>query len=190
MRVMIEVEMKFPVADAADLERKVQELSGRAEGSRTEVDHYFNAPDRDFADTDEALRLRQIGERNILTYKGPKLDSETKTRSEIEVALEEGSVAAEGARLLLKALGYRPVAVLRKQRMLFNLQSDGLDVELSLDDVEGVGLFAELEIVTTKKLDAARKAVQNLARQLGLTRSERRSYLELWLQKRAPNADR
>ncbi len=187
---MIEVEMKFPVDDAAELARKVQELGGRDHGSRAEVDHYFNAPDRDFAQTDEALRLRQVGERNILTYKGPKLDAETKTRTEIEVALEEGPAAAEQARHLLQALGYRPVAVLRKQRTPFALQSDGQDVELSLDEVEGIGLYAELEIVTSKELDAARKAVQNLARQLGLTHSERRSYLELWLQKHSPNADR
>ncbi len=182
---MVEVEMKFPVRDPDGLRRRIEALGGLQEGGRTEIDHYFNAPDRDFARTDEALRLRRVGEKNILTYKGPKLDRETKTRTEIEVALADGPDAADRVTALLLALGYRPVAVLRKQRTAFHLESGDLQVEVSLDEVDGVGLFAELEVVTSGELDPAREAVRRLAEQLGLTGSERRSYLELWLQKQA-----
>ena len=58
---MLEVEMKFPVADFAPLEGKLRDWGAHAAGVRQEADHYFNAPDRDFARTDEALRLRRIG---------------------------------------------------------------------------------------------------------------------------------
>ena len=47
------------------------------------ADHYFNGHDRDFHQTDEAFRIRRMGEKNFLTYKGPKRDTDTKTRIEI-----------------------------------------------------------------------------------------------------------
>ena len=52
-----------------------------------EADHYHNAPDRDFAHTGEAFRLRRVGPASCLTYKGPRQDSAVKVRPEIEVPL-------------------------------------------------------------------------------------------------------
>ena len=49
-----------------------------------QVDTYFSHPARDFAATDEALRIRSIDQENFVTYKGPKLDATTKTRREID----------------------------------------------------------------------------------------------------------
>ena len=53
-------------------------------------DIYFNSPIVDFAKTDEALRIRttkQGDEKHIfITYKGAKIDSESKTREEIELS--------------------------------------------------------------------------------------------------------
>src|SRR5207253_9991521 len=60
-----------------------------------EADHYFNAPDRDFGKTDEAFRLRRVGEQNRITYKGAKQGGPAKTRTEIEIGLEPGKHAAE-----------------------------------------------------------------------------------------------
>src|SRR5438552_3145030 len=77
--LMLEVEMKFPAADFTGIERLLAERGAVAQESLEEVDHYFNAPDRDFAQTDEALRLRRIGPANYATYKGPKRDAQTKT---------------------------------------------------------------------------------------------------------------
>src|SRR5437868_9245233 len=118
---MLEVEMKFPGADFAAVERKLAEWGAAAGAPLEEADHYFNAPDRDFAQTDEALRIRRIGPANRVTYKGPKRDAQTKTRTEVEVPLGDGDeTAADFARLLVH-LKYRPVAVVRKRRRIFRL---------------------------------------------------------------------
>ena len=45
---MLEIEMKFPVADIAKLESKLSGLHAKESESISEADHYFNAPDRDF----------------------------------------------------------------------------------------------------------------------------------------------
>src|SRR2546423_10558721 len=92
--IMLEIEMKFPVADFAPVQAKLLEWQARPADVLHEADHYYNAPDRDFAQTDEALRLRRIGAANIVTYKGPKQPGPAKTRTEIEVGLEAGVEAA------------------------------------------------------------------------------------------------
>jgi adenylate cyclase class 2 len=181
---MLEVEIKFPVADLATLPRVLHELGARGPAAAEEVDCYFNSPDRDFARTDEALRLRRVGKKTFLTYKGPKRDATTKTRTEIEVPLEPGPSAAEAASALLTSLGYRPVAVVRKKRVSYELTWQELPTVVSLDTVDGVGTYVELEaLVPDERAALARAAVEGLAVRLGLEGSERRSYLELWLEK-------
>jgi adenylate cyclase class 2 len=179
---MLEVEMKFPVADFAALERRLAEWRAEAPIERDEADHYFNAPDRDFARTDEALRVRRIGPANLVTYKGPKRDLQTKTRTEIEVPLADGDRPAQDFMQLLQHLGYRPVAVVRKHRRIYHLKRDGYAVEVCLDAVERVGHFAEVEIQAPEdQLEVARGVLMQIAVDLGLSGSERRSYLEMLL---------
>ena len=179
---MLEVEMKFPVGDLSLLERRLSEMGAAKHQELDEVDHYFNAPDRDFARTDEALRIRRIGACNFVTYKGPKLDAQTKTRSEVEVALAPGEAVLEAFTRLLIHLGYRPVAAVRKHRQTFRLLKDGFEIEVALDEVEKVGRYAELEIQAPEdRSPDARKALLSVASELGVSNSERRSYLELLL---------
>jgi adenylate cyclase class 2 len=178
--------MKFPVADFRELEARLAGLEAAPPGEREDLDQYFNAPDRDFARTDEALRLRRIGSANFVTYKGPKLDTHTKTRTEIEIPLAPGDAAARDFTQLVQHLGYRPVAAVRKKRRLFHLERDAFDLEVCLDDVEGLGRFAELEIrAGEERLEAARAILFDVARTLGLGASERRSYLQMLLEKKA-----
>lgn len=178
--------MKFPIRDFAPLEQRLGEWGVEDEGGREEIDTYFNAPDRDFARTDEALRVRCVGMYNFVTYKGPKQDARTKTRTEIEVALAQGRQAAEDFIQLLSSLGYRLAGVVRKRRRLFRCEREGFEMEICLDEVENLGGFAELEIqVPAALLTSAREVLLRAAEALGLHDSERRSYLELLLASRA-----
>src|SRR5262249_31229548 len=173
---MLEIEMKFPVADFAALEHTLSAWGAARAESREDADRYFNAPDRDFARTDEALRLRRIGPANYVTYKGPKRDARTKTRTEVEVPLAEGDEAARDFAALLTHLGYRPTAVVRKRRTIYHLTRDGFAMEACLDEVEGLGRFVELEILAPEEqLEKARAVLMETAGRLGLSASERRS---------------
>ena len=183
---MLEVEMKFPGADFAAAERRLAEWGAKADPAITEADHYFNAPDRDFARTDEALRLRRIGPANFVTYKGHKRGTRGKTRTEVEVPLGEGDQVAEDFRRLLVHLGYRPVTVVSKHRRIFHLRREGFDLEVCLDEVEGLGRFAEVEIrAPEEQAETAQEVLRRTAAELGLPeKDERRSYLELLLRAR------
>jgi adenylate cyclase class 2 len=185
---MLEIEMKFPVDDFARLERQLAAWGTVAEPPCTNSDHYFNAPDRDFAATDEALRLRRIGARNRITYKGPKHKVAAKVRTEIEVPLADGDSPAEDFMRLLNHLGYQPVAVVRKDRRSYHLQREGYDVEICLDEVQGLGRFAEVEILAPEEqLAKAQAVLEQVASALGLDGAERRSYLELLLAAKGDN---
>jgi len=174
--------MKFPVPAFDAIERQLHLWQARPEAPLDEADHYFNAPDRDFARTDEAFRLRRIGPVNILTYKGPKQAGPAKTRTEIEVPLADGAEAAAQFCRLVERLAYRPTAVVKKRRRQFRFERGGFALCVCLDDVERVGRHVEVEIVAPpEQRGAAEQVLQQVAADLGLGASERRSYLEMFL---------
>ncbi len=179
---MLEIEQKFADADFAAIEKRLSEWQARRGEEHAEADHYFNAPDRDFARTDEAFRLRRVGSRNLLTYKGPKHPGAVKVRTELEIRLCDGDEAAEQFMQLLAHLGYRAVAVVHKQRRTYHLERGGFAFVVCLDEVEKLGRFAEVEIVAPEEqVEAARSVLADTAAALGLTNLERRSYLNLLL---------
>ena len=183
---MLEVEMKFRVADWTAIIAKLEATGAVAEPRREDTDHYFNAPDRDFAQTDEAVRLRRIGAENYLTYKGPKIDTVTKSRPEIELRLADGSQTAADAVRFLSSLAYRPVAVVSKFRQVYTFQRDGFTLSACLDDVGAVGRYVELEsLADESRYESARAVLLKAVEEFGLVEHERRSYLRLLLEQSA-----
>jgi adenylate cyclase class 2 len=192
---MYEVEVKV----AADLDRvraRLAELGARSTGAVRQRDTYYDAPHRSFAETDEALRIRRVtdasdgsgsttaradgdeaaatADRTVLTYKGPLVDSDSKSRLERETVV--GDVAATDA--ILGELGFEPAAVVEKERERFRL--DGYTV--TLDSVADVGEYVEVE-TEADDVDEAREGVFGVVRDLGLDPGEqvRASYLALKL---------
>jgi adenylate cyclase, class 2 len=177
-----EVEMKFPVADMASLERRLADFEASIDAGQLEVDVYFAHPARDFTQTDEALRIRRKGPTNSITYKGPKIDAVTKTRREIDLGLPSGEESAQVWTGLLESLGFTVAGEVCKLRRKAHIDWQSQSVEVSLDDVQQLGTFAELElIVDADGIEAARACLTSLAEVLKLEAGERRSYLELLL---------
>lgn len=180
-----EVEQKFPVSDLPAVAAQLEELGAVFSERAREVDYYYGHPARDFAATDEALRLRQVSDQYYLTYKGPKIDPTTKTRREIELPLGAEDRLLAQWQSLLEALGFHLVGQVIKDRRRARLCWEGRQVQATLDEVPALGCFVELEItVPESDLDEARACIGSLALRLGLRESERRSYLELLLENR------
>ena len=181
---MLEIEMKFPLKDFTTIEERLAEWKLSPKETRNEADYYFNAPDRDFGVTDEALRVRCIGDHNRVTYKGPRQKGVAKIRKEIELAFANGDDAAAMFREMLTSLNFRPVAVVRKSRRIFRFERDGFGIEITLDEVSDLGCFTEIEIVASDaEQSKAETVVAELARELELSNPEPRSYLEMILEK-------
>lgn len=184
---MYEVELKFQVSDAGALERELVALGARFRTAVEQVDRYFAHPCRDFAATDEALRLRRTGTDVVITWKGPRIDATTKTRREIELAVTAAALDGGPATIdrwtgLLEALGFRQVREVAKRRRSAAVAWERADVEACLDAVAGLGDFLELELQAAEDgVPLARGRLESLARRLGCGPAERRSYLELLL---------
>lgn len=189
---MYEVELKFRVQELPAMERKLVALGAHFGDPITQVDRYFAHPARDFAETDEALRLRSVGDDVKITWKGPRLAGGTKTRREIELPLGAiaGSVpGGQPATLarwtdLLEALGFRRVFEVAKRRRPGRLTWEGADIELALDAVSGLGDFLELEELTApEEVPAGQACLESLAHAIGCGDPEPRSYLEMLLER-------
>ena len=197
---MYEVEAKVP-ADLDAVRDRLAELEGNEtdggatrRGTVVQVDTYYDAPHRSFPETDEALRIRTErrpdgDEETRITYKGPLLDDESKSREEFETAVGDG----ETMDAVLTNLGFDAAATVRKERERFALEGvenavDGAEYPytITLDTVDGVGEFVEVETEVEREadLDAAREGAYDVLERLGLDPDDqlRTSYLGLLLE--------
>jgi adenylate cyclase class 2 len=180
---MYEVEVKVR-ADHDAVERALRERGADSLGAVVQEDTYYDAPHRDFAETDEAFRIRRerdgdaSGEPTAkVTYKGPLLEDESKSREEFETGVADGETMAA----IAEHLGFEPAATVRKERARFEL--DGFTV--TLDSVDGLGEFVEVETETDDDdaIATAREGARDVLADLGLDPDEqiRTSYLGLLL---------
>lgn len=167
---ILEIEIKAYNDNPVETKKKLLSIGARYIETREERDLYFNHPLRDFGKTDEALRLRFVNGRCLITYKGPKLSMETKARIEHETGIEDMKVFSN----ILNALGFTKSREVKKKRELYLLD----DLKITLDSVDGLGEFVEIEKQSSMSVDVE-KELFDIAARLGLSRFERRSYLEL-----------
>jgi adenylate cyclase class 2 len=200
---MYEVEVKVPASHEAV--REALAAAGAAcEETVAQADTYYDAPHRDFAETDEAFRVRRVataasgferagdlaadidhvltgdarasGESRV-TYKGPLVETESKTREEFETTVGDGDQMRE----IVAHLGFDPVATVRKLRARYRLG----EFTVLLDAVEDVGEYVEIEtdVDSEAGVEAARETAYGHLRDLGLEPGDqiRTSYLGLKL---------
>lgn len=197
---MYEVEVKVQ-ADHASVRERLLALDATPDRAVRQADTYYDAPNRSFADTDEAVRIRRESEISFpatvagadpddraegdddagmpvswITYKGPRIDDESKTREEHETTVGD----ADRMDAILRSIGFATVATVRKEREVYTLA--GFDV--ALDAVEGLGEFVEVDAEATGSDVHARLAdARDLLDRLGLDPAVgiQTSYLEFLL---------
>lgn len=174
---MIEVERKYRSPGNDGVVKALTELGAHKVFEGLVEDTYFAHPSREFGKTDEALRLRRMEGSVELTYKGPRMKLEnTKAREEVTVKLQD----ALSLQRIIERLGFQERQGLRKHRISFVL--DKLRVEV--DDVEGLGQFVELELITEEPA-RAESLMKMATESLGLEELEPKTYLEMTIEKHA-----
>jgi adenylate cyclase, class 2 len=175
---MLEIELKVRVPDLAPIRHRLRELHAEQTDRTHEHDVYFNAPNRDFGQTDEALRVRYSDDKIIVTYKGAKIQGfEFKAREEINVIVENGPRFEN----LLERLGFRKTAIVDKLREYYRYE----EASIALDDVQGLGFFVEIELTGDETSSSAAGRINEIADKIGVEGEHTlSSYLELLLAKR------
>ena len=182
--LVIEVEKKLiaPCDLLVELRKKLPRFGFRLEWRGGEEDIYYNHPCRDFASTDEALRIRVSSGKVELTYKGPKKRRDLKVRDEFTVQIHDNVISTVS---ILERLGFRALARFRKEREVYRGGPRG-SVGVFLDKVECLGCFIEIEVLSPgEDYSYAISIVDYFINELGLSwlDSTVKSYLELVLEK-------
>ncbi|MBT8507290.1 hypothetical protein AZH53_02450 [Methanomicrobiaceae archaeon CYW5] len=176
MSSLIEVEVKVRIDHPEGISQKLKEAGGVLLGSSRQDDTYLNAPHRDYARTDEALRIRSTPNGAEITYKGPKLEGMgAKAREEMNIPIDDPALFIR----LFSALGFTPTAQVEKVREEWSYKG----TKVSLDRVAGLGTYAEIEVITGKgDCDNALKKIDLVKKDLNITGEHiPESYLELLL---------
>ena len=136
----IETEVKFRVRDAARLEERLTESGFRRETQRTfERNVLYDTPERRLRLDRQILRIRQYGEKWVLTHKAIPAEGDTgayKQRVETETTIGDGETVAT----IFASLGFSPAFTYEKYRTEW---ADGTG-HCVIDETP-LGTFAELE---------------------------------------------
>ena len=175
---MLEIELKVSVPDLGPVRSCLTTLGAESRGNLHEHDIYYNAPHRDFGTTDEAMRVRYTNDHAVITYKGAKIKKfGLKAREELNTAVESGPEFEK----MLDRLGFRKTAEVNKWRETFRYGT----ASISLDTVDELGTFVEIEVMTETGEDATDQ-IAAIAKKIGVSGDPiLASYLELLLEKRA-----
>ena len=161
---MIEVESKFKISGdmtQSDLLAILKDQFITSISSKRQIDTVFLLPeqvDAPIVPGSKIMRVRDVlnpetGElqRSLMTL---KVDGQTKLVSdEYEFAVDDGNAA----RQMLTALGWQEIVTVDKVR----LESKTEDYTICIDEVAGLGLFIELEVLTEDSAD-----VKNIQQQM------------------------
>ena len=174
---MLEVELKVKIPSLDPVRDQLVGNNARSCGKVHEHDIYYNAPHRDFGQTDEAVRVRYTDNHAVVTYKGPKIKKfGLKAREELNFAVESG----ETFETMLERLGFKRTLEVNKVRETWNLGT----ATVSLDTVDGLGTFAEIEVITENENDNPTDRIEKTAHEIGVYGEPiLLSYLEMLLAK-------
>jgi adenylate cyclase class 2 len=174
---MLEVELKVKIPSLDPVREELLRRNARSRGKVHEHDIYYNAPHRDFGITDEAVRVRYTDDHAVVTYKGPKIRKfNLKAREELNFAVESG----ETFETMLDRLGFIRTREVNKWRETYQLGT----ASVSLDTVDGLGTFAEIEVIAENEADNPTGLIEKVAQEIGVAGEPiLASYLELLLAK-------
>jgi adenylate cyclase class 2 len=176
---MLEIELKVRISSLDPVRKQLRRLNARSCGRIHEHDVYYNAPHRDFSVTDEAVRVRYTNDHAVVTYKGAKIRSSgLKAREELNTAVESGKIFEQ----MLDRLGFKKTAEVNKWRENYKLGN----MAISLDSVDELGTFAEIEIMAENDDSDASAQIEKISKEMGIQGEPiLASYLELLLSKRS-----
>ncbi len=142
----IEIKIKVDCNEIQNIENDLKKLNAKFSGEKEELDLYLNHPCKDMKENDEAIRIRYVNNKpETITYKSKRgnKDNPIKSREEITVETKEDPMP------LFAKLGFSIGVKVKKRRKYYDFGN----VEVSLDFVDNLGCFIEIESKNSKEED-------------------------------------
>jgi adenylate cyclase class 2 len=149
----IEIEIQTRVENVAPLLEFLEKNAEKVFEDH-QKDEYYTPAHRDFVETrpiEEWLRIRESGKHSV-TYKKWHYNSDGTSNhcDEFETKVDD----PDSIRKIFSAIDIKPLITVDKKRQSWNWQ----DYEVSIDHVEGLGDFVEVEYKGSMKVDPNAKA--------------------------------
>jgi adenylate cyclase class 2 len=184
-----EIERKFSLSEPDQIRTRLAGLNAALAGQSRQVDVYYNHPARDFLAHDvvsEWLRLRSdwhghgaaVSSINFKQWL-PIGSPEATHAAEYESVVDDHDALTR----LLEALSFTVIITVDKTRQRWLLTTPSGLVEIAIDEVAGLGTFAEFEYAGNAGLPEADAAISWAIQQAGtgLGERDRRGYPYLLL---------
>lgn len=160
----MEVEAKILEIDVEEVKKKLLELGAKLEYKEMQICKILDFDDKRLHKKDEVLRVRKIGDKVELTFKGPtEKIGNTKSREEIETHVED----FEKTLKIFEKLGLIPIRSYEKHRESYKLGK----ITFELDNFPNVPIPPFLEIE-----GSSREEVEEMAEKLGFKKEELKSF--------------
>jgi len=168
---MVEIEVKIRIQDLDPYREKILNLGAKIEKERFfEENTLYDFPSQALSKKRQALRIRKVGKKTFLTFKGaPQKSRKFKVREEHETEVKN----KKNLKKILKSLGLVPAFSYQKYRTVFRKGR----LKICLDETS-IGNFIELE--------GERNDITKFARPLGISKSEfiKLDYVQLFKMER------
>jgi len=154
---MLEIEVKVKVHSLKKTHEKLLSLGAELTKPRYfEKNVLYDFSEKKLTNRDQALRLRSVGKRNTLTYKGELQKSRKfKIRNEYETEVKNKKQIQK----ILTSLGLKQIFVYQKYRTEYR----ACKLKICLDEIQ-VGKFMELE--------GKREDIVGFAKKLGISKKD------------------
>ena len=148
MSNLIELEAGYKLTDFENILKKIKEYDYKLNYRVTEQDTYYTDKDLEFIKNRICLRTRKVNNESLeLTFK-PRSDANTEKYGKKEVNIQLKVEDLEDIKFIIKSLGYDEYVSFIKRRTVYSKEEFGFEHNIMLDEIEGVGYFAELELIS------------------------------------------
>ncbi|MGE5892665.1 MAG: class IV adenylate cyclase [bacterium] len=138
---MEEIEVKIIGIDRRRVEEKLVTLGAKKIFDGEMHATYYDFPDKALGKAQDLLRLRKEGDKSVLVFKKFVHNEGAKVRREYEVSVSDFNTMQS----ILEGLGFSPWLVMRKHRVIYQLQNAHVDLDKYHDEYDFIPDFLEIE---------------------------------------------
>lgn len=154
MSKIIEIEDSYILNNDYDIDFYITKNGFKFVNIIYETDTYYVDKSGKFIDKRICLRTRKTNDEKLeLTYK-PETSDETEKYGKREVNISLPVEDENDINFILNELGYNKYVKFTKKRTTYTKYYDGAEHNIMIDEINGIGKFIELEIITDEEHQA------------------------------------